>query len=186
MTMDPKPANGQVAALVAAADKHPECKDRHPPSATPQPPMPMPRSSSGMTTPNPAKLPDGVVAALVADTGLPPERTLQIASSPVRQPDGAAAAPGVDVGSPPKWILWIAPSPARRPYEEGGDFEHMCSLSILGRDTLKGGVMSGELPLTYLPFYSLLSSLSLFLILLFLVHLLVTLVVTVTVMVTVT
>jgi hypothetical protein len=30
-------------------------------------------------------------------------------------------------------------------------------MSISGRDTLEGGVMSGELPLTYLPFYSLLS-----------------------------
>jgi hypothetical protein len=33
-------------------------------------------------------------------------------------------------------------------------------MSISGRDTLEGGVMSGELPLTYLPFYSLLSSIS--------------------------
>jgi hypothetical protein len=47
--------------------------------------------------------------------------------------------------------------------------------------------VSGELPLTYLPLYSLLSlSPFLFLILLFLVHLLVALVVTVTIMVTVT
>jgi hypothetical protein len=37
---------------------------------------------------------------------------------------------------------------ARRGGEGSGG---MGSLSVLGRDTLEGGVMSGELPLTYLP-----------------------------------
>jgi hypothetical protein len=100
-----------------------------------------------MTDPKPA---GGQVAAPVADEGVPPERTPRPAPSPARQPDGA-----VDAGLPPKWIPRIAPSPARQPYKEGGDFEHMGSLSVSGRDTLEGGVMSGELSLTYIMSYSL-------------------------------
>jgi hypothetical protein len=64
-------------------------------------------------TPNPAKPPDGQAAALVAVVD--------------------------DAGLPPEWTPWVAPSPARWADEEGGDFEHMGSLSVLGRDTLEGG-----------------------------------------------
>jgi hypothetical protein len=168
-TTDPKLPDGQAAALVATADTHPKCRGATPLQRSTMPvpshgwkprSTPTPRSSRGgtttsTTTTNPAKLPGGQVAAPVTDEGVPPEWTPRPTPSPVRQPDGAAAAPGADAGSPPKWILRIAPSPARRPYEGGGDFEHMGSLSVLGRDTLEGWVMSGELPLTYIMSYSL-------------------------------
>jgi hypothetical protein len=93
----------------------------------------MSKSLSGMTTPNPAKPPDGQEAALiaVADAGLPPERTLRVAPSLARQQDEGGKVQEVE---PPR--------------------------SISGRDTLERGVMSGELPLTYLTLDSF--SLSLF------------------------
>jgi hypothetical protein len=97
-------------------------------------PRPMPESSRGWTTKMTARLPDGVVLALVAVADMPPGRT------------------GLGLHG---WTPWIAP--VKWPYEEGGDFEHMCSLSVSGQDTLERGVMSGELPLTYLPLYFLLS-----------------------------
>jgi hypothetical protein len=37
MTMDPKPPNGQAAALVAVADTHPERRSGHPPERDPPP-----------------------------------------------------------------------------------------------------------------------------------------------------
>jgi hypothetical protein len=156
MTNPAKTPGGQAAAPVVVADTHPERRSGHPPSANPRQSTTIPGNSSRwkpkVTDPKP---PNGVASAPVMDEGVPPEQTPQPAPSPTRQPDGAAVAPGADAGSPPKWIPRIAPSPARWPYEEGGDFEHMGSLSVSGRDTLEGGVMSGELPLTYIMSYSL-------------------------------
>jgi hypothetical protein len=97
MTMGPKLPGGQTAAPVAAADMHPERRSGHTRSANPCQPTPMPGPSRGSTTTttNPAKQPDGVAAAPVADTCMPPKRTPRRAPSPTRWPD-----------------------------EEGGDFEH--------------------------------------------------------------
>jgi hypothetical protein len=158
--MGPKPPGGQAAAPVAAVDTHPERRSGHTRSANPCQPTPMPGPSRGSTT---------------------------MTTNPAKQPDGAAAAPVTDACMPPKRTPRHASSPARRPDEEGGDFEHRGSLSVSGRDTLEGGVMSGELPLTHLPFYSLLSSISIhYSLFSFATYLLVVLVLTVTIMVTVT
>jgi hypothetical protein len=43
--MDPKPPDGQAAALVTVADTHPERRGGHPPNVTPHQPMPMPGPS---------------------------------------------------------------------------------------------------------------------------------------------
>jgi hypothetical protein len=78
----PKPPNGQVVALVVVADTHPEHRSGHPPSANPCQSMTISRNLSRwkpkVTDPKP---PDGVAVAPVADVGLPPEQTLQVAPS---------------------------------------------------------------------------------------------------------
>jgi hypothetical protein len=81
-------------------------------------------------------------------------------TNPAKLPDGAAAAPVADVGLPPEQTPQVAPSLARWPDEGGKVQEVRPPMSISGQDTLEGRVMSGELPLTYLPFYSLFFSLS--------------------------
>jgi hypothetical protein len=145
-TMDPKPPDGQAAALVVAADMHPERRSGHPPSATPRQPTPMPGPSRGWTTTttNPTKPRDGAAVAPVADAGLPPERTLRIAPSPVRQPDGAAAAPVADMGLPPKRTPRVTPSLVRQPDEGGEGPGGMTSHEYLrSRHLRKGGNVRG-------------------------------------------
>jgi hypothetical protein len=89
MTTDPKPPDGQAAALVAVADTHPEHSREHPLNVTPHQPTHIPGPLRGWmtTTTNPAKPPDGVAVALVTGMGLPPKWTLQITPSPVRLRD---------------------------------------------------------------------------------------------------
>jgi hypothetical protein len=129
---DPKPADGQVAALVVAADMHPECRSGHPPSANPHQSMTISGSLS---------------------------RWKPKATDP-KLPDGEAAALDVDVGSPPKWTLRVAPSLARWPDEGGEGSVGRTSHKYLESRHLERGVMSGELPFTSsllsIPFLSLL------------------------------
>jgi hypothetical protein len=87
------------------------------------------------TTPNPAKLPGGQAAALVAVADTRPERRsrhppsvtpisgpsqgwMTTTTNPAKPPDGAVAAPVADVGMPPEQTLQVAPSPMR-PRDEG-------------------------------------------------------------------
>jgi hypothetical protein len=70
-------------------------------------------------------------------------------------------APDVDAELPPERTPQVVPSLARWPDEGGEGSRGTGSLSVSGRDTLEGGVMSGELTLTYLPLDSFSLSLSL-------------------------
>jgi hypothetical protein len=136
MTTGPKLPDGQAAALVAATDMHPERRSRHPPSANPRQSTTISGSSSRWKPKAmDPKLPDGEAAAPDADAGLPPNGHCR--SHPASR-DGQTRGGKVPEVGPP--------------------------MSILGQDTLERGVMSGELPLTYLPLDSFLS-LSLFIIL---------------------
>jgi hypothetical protein len=139
MMMDPKPPDGQAAALVAAVDTHPEHRSATPlqrstmpvPSRSWKPPsttIPRPSSRWMTMTPNPAKPPGGQVAALVtvADTeqgGQELSRWTVTATNPAKPPDGVAAAPVADAGLPPERTPQITPSPTR-PRDEGGGIRH--------------------------------------------------------------